>query len=90
MRGHHVKNKRDANEPEIVEAFRKHGFTVERLDRPMDLLVGRYGRNWLIEVKVEGAKLNANQKAFAERWKGHFAVVRSVQDVAEFARDVAR
>jgi hypothetical protein len=81
-------NKRDANEPEIVAAFLAHGFSVARLDQPADLLVGKHGRTWLVEVKIEGAKLNAKQREFRDAWRGQFDVVRSVEDVAEFAREV--
>lgn len=47
--------KRDANEPEIVEALRKAGAAVWRLDKPADLLVGAQGRFLTLEVK-DGAK----------------------------------
>ena len=32
---------RDANEPEIVEAFERYGCSVERVDVPCDLIVGK-------------------------------------------------
>jgi len=87
IRGQH-KNKRDANEPEIVEVLRAHGFSVERLDTPVDLLLGKFGQTWIAEVKIEGKALNANQVKFYGGWRGNTTVFRSVQDVADFAREI--
>lgn len=88
--------KRDASEPEIVSALLQCGFSVERLDRPVDLLVGvpsRRGgppRAFLIECKIEGAKLNKNQQEFVAGWRGPKVVVlRSAQDAVDWASDVA-
>jgi hypothetical protein len=82
--------KRDASEPEIVSALLQCGFSVERLDRPVDLAVGFRGRCWLVECKVEGAKLNKNQQEFVAAWRGPKVVVlRSAQDAIDWASDVA-
>lgn len=88
FRGQH-RNKRDANEPEIVSALEAHGFTVCRMDTPVDLLIGKHGRTWIAEVKQEGKRLNSNQEEFFAGWRGNKEVMRSVQDVQDFARDVA-
>lgn len=77
--------KRDKNEPEIVEYFKKRGFSVERLNTPLDLLIGYKKRNYLVEVKVQGRSLNENQEKFVESWKGQFFVVRSVEQAAVWA-----
>ena len=63
--------KRDANEPEIVEALEGIGATVYRLDM-FDLLVGYRGKTHLIEVKNPTGKnkLTEAQIAFIEKWKG--------------------
>lgn len=82
------RNKRDANEPDIVAALQKHGFTVERLDKPVDLVIGKHGQTWIAEVKIEGEQLNANQVEFFANWRGNKLVLRSVEDVADFARAV--
>lgn len=82
--------KRDASEPEIVAALLQCGFSVERLDRPVDLLVGFRGRTFVVECKVEGKKLNENQKDFVARWRGSDVVVlRSAQDAVDWACEVA-
>lgn len=52
-----------------------------------DLLVyGSRGRIGHIEVKAEGGRLNANQldvQRWLELWGFHYAVCRSIEDVAE-------
>lgn len=83
FRGNHA-NKRDYNEPEIVNALRKLGYSVERMDIPADLLVGKGGRCWLIEVKAEGKTLNAKQRKWADTWRGGLMIFRSVADVLEW------
>lgn len=86
--------KRDAAEPEVVSTLLHCGFSVERIDRPVDLLVGFRSRCWLIEVK-SGHKgyakdLNPNQKKFAGAWKGPDVVIlRSAQDAMDWAVSVA-
>lgn len=82
--------RRDATEPEIISALLQCGFSVERLDTPCDLLCGFRGKTFLIECKVEGKKLNENQKDFVARWRGsRMVVLRSAQDAIDFASDVA-
>ena len=65
--------KRDANEPDIVDALEAIGCTVDRLPggegRP-DLLVGCNGFDTKMEVKVPGETLNARQKLYHKGWKG--------------------
>ncbi len=80
------KNKRDANEPDIVDAFRKMGCTVEHLDKPLDLLVGYQGRTYLVEVKAEKKDLNKTQEDWVKGWRGGFYLVRSIDDVKECLR----
>lgn len=86
--------KRDAAEPEVFTALRQCGFSVEPLDRPVDALVGFRSRCWLIEVKSSakgyGKKLNPNQQAFADKWRGpEIVILRSAQDAIDWAVQVA-
>jgi len=86
--------KRDSAEPEIVTALKTCGFSVERMNKPVDLAVGFRGRMWLIEVK-SGDKgyaksLNENQKRFAAGWRGpQVVILRSAQDAIDWAVQVA-
>ena len=61
-------NRRDANEPEIVEALRKVGASVMQLNE-FDLLVGFRGNDYKIEIKAAKGKLTDSQKKFDE-WNG--------------------
>ncbi len=72
---------RDVVEPEIVEALEAVGCHVERLDQPVDLLVGFRGRTVLMEVKTGKKKLTPFQKDFFRAWRGgELVTVRSVDE----------
>ncbi len=86
---------RDRNEPEIVEALRRLGCAVYRMDEPLDLLVGVKLGLWhetiLLEVK-DGNKapsdrpLTPSQVEFFRDWLGGRAgVVRCVEEALCFA-----
>ena len=82
------KAKRDANEGLIVQALEAHGFEVERMDKPVDLLIQRRGgdRVWLGEVKAVGARRDprqVKQNDFLDAWP--VTVLRTVEDVQDFA-----
>lgn len=86
--------KRDAAEPEVVATLKQCGFSVERIDRPVDLLVGFRRQMWPVEVKSSdkgyGKRLNANQQAFADGWRGpDIVILRSAQDAMDWAVGVA-
>lgn len=53
--------KRDAAEPEIVQALERVGATVCKLDRPVDLLVNYRKRWFLLEVKSPKAHKDKRQ-----------------------------
>lgn len=73
--------KSDKNQKEIVEALRRLGASVFILDRPVDLLVGVFGRTGLIEVKMEDGELTSSQKKFLKDWRGAMIpIVRSIED----------
>ena len=86
--------KRDAAEPEVVSTLLQCGFSVERVDKPVDLLVGFRGRMWPVEVKSGhtgyAKRLNKNQQEFADKWRGPAVVIlRSAQDAMDWAVSVA-
>lgn len=68
---------RDANEPEIIKALRAIGCIVHPLNKPLDLLVGYRGINYLIEVKTDKGKLTEDQEKFIPEWRGQLCVVRT-------------
>jgi hypothetical protein len=76
--------KRDANEKTVVEALQKHGVTVERMDKPVDLLCRYRGCVFLAEVKgikARRRKEQPTQNAFVDEWD--VPLLRTVDDVAE-------
>jgi len=69
----------DANHIDIRDALRKAGCSVNEKG-PLDLLVGRQGHNYLLEVKTARGKLRMSQRAFLAGWRGQAAVVRTVDE----------
>ena len=66
-----------------MKALIKAGCTVQVLDNGdgvPDLLVGRAGRCYLLEVKTAKGKLNPTQVDWHDWWVGHKSVVRSIDD----------
>lgn len=86
--------KRDDTEREIVSTLEQCGFSVFRMDQPVDLLVGFRGRCWLVECKSStkgyGKDLNKNQKDFDAAWRGpRVVILRSAQEAMGWAVSVA-
>ena len=82
--------KRAASEAEIVSILEQCGFTVERLDTPVDLLCGFRRRTFLVECKSGrkgyGKSLNKNQQLFADKWRGSEVVVlHDAQEAMDWA-----
>lgn len=79
----------DANQAEIVSALRSVGASVQSLHTVKggcpDILVGRQGRNYLMEIKDgdkprSQARLNELQEFWHARWSGEVLTVRSVDE----------
>ena len=64
-------NKRDANEPEIVEALKLHGASVIQMDK-LDLIVGYKGKTHVMEIKNPNTswELKPSQKKLINSWVG--------------------
>jgi hypothetical protein len=79
----------DRNQPEIVEALRKLGASVQPLhsvhDGIPDLLVGYQGINFLLEVK-DGSKIPSKQRLtpcqiqWHQQWTGQAAIVTCLDE----------
>ena len=79
--------KADANQPEIVKAFRALGCTVAHTHKLgqgfPDLVVGKLGVNVLVEIKASKKdKLTPDEFDFFRDWKGHVSVVVDYEDVS--------
>ena len=84
----------DKNQTEIVDAFRRMGFSVQHLHTVgggvPDLLIGRGGVNLLVEVKDGGkAKLTEDQIKWHDEWRGQVAIVRNIDDVVKLVSELA-
>lgn len=74
----------DANHSEIVDALRKIGASVQSIASVgsgcPDLVVGFRGRNYLFEIKGQGAKLTEDEHDWHRDWKGLVDVVHSIEE----------
>ncbi len=86
--------RRDENEPEIIEALRAAGWSVQQINEPgfPDLVVARGQRVFLMEV-IGDAKakkyphgLTPTQVQFHRAWQGMIHLVRSVDDALDALR----
>ncbi len=72
--------RRDQNEPDIVDALEKAGFDVVRTDE-IDLIAGKAGNNFLLEVKRDGmdteSRIRPLQRRLRDSWRGQYAIVTS-------------
>lgn len=88
--GEYQASRVDANQEEIVNAFRKLGYSVHCLHAAgggvTDLLVGKHHINLLVEVK-DGSRVPSEryftkpQRKFHFSWQGQKCVVKCLEDV---------
>jgi hypothetical protein len=87
--------RRDANEADIVDALEAIGCTVERMDTPVDLLVGYRALNFLLEVK-DGDKPPSRrrrtdvQRDFFKRWAGQVRIVKTPEEAIQVVTEAYR
>jgi hypothetical protein len=83
----------DANQTEIVDAFRKLGASVQSLAAlgkgVPDIMVSLGGITWLVEIKAGRSKENPLQTAWASSWLGCRAVVRDLEGVIVTVKTMA-
>lgn len=80
--------RRDANEAEIIDVFKSKGISVERLNTPLDLLLGYNKRTYLVEVKIPKNRLNKKQSKFVEGWGGQYFICCNVDQAKRFADEI--
>ena len=76
----------DANQSEIISLLRQiPGVRVELIGRPVDLLVGYRGHNFLIEVKNKHGRdtLTDAQRKFIPDWTGQVRVAHTFDEILE-------
>lgn len=76
----------DENQKAIVAAFRACGWSVTSLAQVgrgcPDLVIGKGGRNLLVEVKQAKGAFTPDEDVWRAAWKGQVCTVRTVEDVA--------
>ena len=76
----------DRNQALIIEVLLRSGCDVLYIRRPVDLLVGRAGKNYLLEIKMpkskgeNGGRLTPEQERFFGDWRGQAVVVETPTD----------
>lgn len=86
----------DANQPQIVEAFRDLGCSVlivSPLKKCGDLLVGKNKKNVLVEIKdgskpPSARKLTKDEREFRDSWRGYAVTVETLDDVIALVQEL--
>ena len=78
----------DQNQKEIVDFLRWQGWSVKVTSTIgqgfPDLVVGKDGYNYLVEIKSKTGKLTPDQAKFFSEWRGATTVLRSIDDAVRF------
>lgn len=87
--------KYDSNHSYITKILERLGFSVADTAAVgcgfPDLVVGKFGRNCLVEIKTESGSLEPSQTAFARDWNGgKVTVLRTVDDCIKFNERVQK
>jgi len=89
-----LRSRRDLNHAEIRDAFRRLGWSVwdtASLGRGgPDLVVGKAGRNILVEVKSPGGVLTQDEVDFLAAWRGEYVTVFRLDDVLRLTQQVSQ
>jgi hypothetical protein len=88
-----IPRRRDANEPDIIEAFQAHGWSVIRIrgKGEPDLVCAKGQRVLFVEVKMPKGKLTGDQVDWHGSWLGPKPViVRSVEDVSNLEDEIRK
>jgi hypothetical protein len=81
----------DVNQPEIVAAFRKLGWSVliiSQLKKCCDIIVAKCGVTIAVEIKdgdkpPSARKLSKGEQGFKDNWLGRWELIESINDVIE-------
>ncbi len=79
----------DANQPEIVKAFRDLGWYVliiSQLKNCCDIIVSKGGRTIAVEIKdgekpPSQQKLSSGEIKFRDEWQGEYKLITCIDDV---------
>lgn len=77
----------DLNQKEIVEGLRALGFTVRHTHTVgrgfPDIVIGKYGKNLLVEIKQDGEPLTLDEKEFFDMWQGAVIIGTGIEQIQE-------
>jgi len=80
----YYKSKKDDSHNRIVKMFKAYGFSVLDLSSVgggcPDILVGKYGNDYLFEIKKPGGKLRPEQEKFLLSWRGNVHRIESFDE----------
>lgn len=82
-----MRHRADHNQGEIVKALEAIGCTVYKIGRPVDLVVGRNARNWLIDCKSRTGTLTPAQEKFFATWKGQVRICRTPEEAIQLVQE---
>jgi hypothetical protein len=81
------KKRVDLDQRAVIARLEEMGFSVLNLSAVghgcPDLLVGKDGKNFLLEIKSKNGTLTPAQIEFHKNWKGHSGVVK-LQSLGDF------
>jgi len=87
----------DANQHEVVDVFRRMGFSVLFLHQVgggcPDILIAKNWQSYLVEIKdgkksPSKRKLTIDQEKFHETWNGDIFIVESVEEAISLAHEL--
>lgn len=72
----------DSNQAEIIAVLLRCGCTVYPIGQPLDLLVGRAGVNYLLEIKNAAGRnrIEPGQQKFFREWNGQASIVWTLDE----------
>ena len=87
----------DVNQPEIVAAFRRLGWSVliiSQLKKCCDIFVAKGGVTIAVEIKdgdkpPSARKLSEGEQDFKDNWLGQWELIESVDDVIELNKIIS-
>lgn len=77
----------DANQAAIVAELRQAGCSVQDLHEVgkgcPDIVCGYAGHTWIFEIKTDKGALTEDEKTWALRWRGQYAVIHTTEEALE-------
>jgi hypothetical protein len=89
----------DENQKLIVKTFRELGASVQVLSNIgkgcPDILVGIFGKNFLVEIKngakcPSAQKLTEHEQVFFDSWKGQVCIIKSVDEIFQLMDKIVK